>query len=187
MMNDDNHLPVIDTYPIKILSTWCQLETSIPSNLTHSFNSANAIYDPISSTYLEYHELLKTGEKEIWQNSFLNELDCLSQSYNRYKMKGINTLFFIQWSKLPKNKTTYIRICCNFKLYKVETHRSHITVERDQLYCSGDTSAPTADIITTKMHINSTISTDSAHYLTTDIKDSCDNTCYVPTTKYRSL
>ena len=65
----------------------------------------------------------------------------------------------------------YAHICCDFKPYKVETHCTRITVRRDRLHYSGDTSTPTAGIATTKMCINSTISTDSTHYLTTDIKD----------------
>ena len=78
---------------------------------------------------------------------------------------------FIPWSKLPKHKNpTCARTCCDFKPHKDEQHRTRITVGGDRLHYSGDTSTPTASIITTKMHINSTISTDSARYCTVDIK-----------------
>ena len=129
-MNNDNYLSVIDAHPAKLLSTQSQQETTTASNLTHSVNSANAIYDSISGIYLEYCEILITDEKEVQQNLFSNKLGRLSQSYNKYKIKGTNTLFFTLWSKLPKNKKpTYAYIYCDFKLHKFETYCTRITVE----------------------------------------------------------
>ena len=172
MMTDDNHLPVLDEHPTKLLSHWSQPSAPPTTTSKQTMNSANAVYDPISGTYLEYRELLKTSEKKVWQNSFSNELGRLSQGYKKNNIKGTNTLHFIPWSKLPKHKKpTHARMCCDFKPHKDEQHRTRITVGGDRLHYSGDTSTPTASITTTKMHINSTISTDSARYLTADIKD----------------
>lgn len=70
-----------------------------------------------------------------------------------------------------KKAPTYARICCDFRPNQTEQHRRRITVGGDRLSCNGDTATPTASNTTMKMHLNSTISTPTAQYLTLDIKD----------------
>ena len=52
-----------------------------------------------------------------------------------------------------------------------KTRRTRITVGGDRLQCSGETATPTASMTTTKIHLNSTIPTESVRHCTADIKD----------------
>ena len=97
---------MIDEHPTKLLSQWSQQspQSINASEPTQPTNCANAVYDPVSGAYLECRELLKTNEKEVCQNSFANELGRLSQRHKKNDINGANTLHFVPWSKLPKNK-----------------------------------------------------------------------------------
>ena len=59
---------------------------------------------------LKYKYLIKTEDKNVWEQSMCNELGCLSQGYK--SIKGNDTIFFIPKSKIPKKRVTYARIVC---------------------------------------------------------------------------
>ena len=108
----------------------------------------------------------------MWLNSFANELGRLSQGYKLNEIKGTHTLCFMTCTKTPKyKKPTHARTWCEYRPYKTAQHITRITVGRDRLQHSGETAPPTASITTTKMYLNSTISTESAWYCTADMKD----------------
>jgi hypothetical protein len=91
---------------------------------------------------------------------------------------GTNTLFFIPITTMPKDrKATYIRIvCADRHEIKDETQRVPFTVGGDQVNYPGAVSTKTATLATTKILINSVLSTEGAKYMTGDLKDFYLNT-----------
>ena len=85
---------------------------------------------------------------------------------------GTNTIQFRPKSAITKHKkVTYGRIVSSLRPHKEEQHRTRLTVGGNLLDYEGDASTPTSDLITTKLHLNSVISTKNAKYATTDIKN----------------
>jgi hypothetical protein len=100
---------------------------------------------------------------------------------------GTNTDFFIDLKSIPKDrKITYGKLVCNFKPNKNEKHRVRLTVGGDRLDYSGETAMPTVDIITFKILINSTFSTQEAKMMMMDIKNYYLGTPF-PTYEYMRL
>ena len=73
---------------------------------------------------------------------------------------GTNTIQFRPKSAIPKHKkVTYGRIVSSLRPHKEEQHRTRLTVGGNLLDYEGDANTPTSDRITTKLHLNSVIST----------------------------
>jgi len=84
-----------------------QSQLNHPASVTHHF--LTDIVNPPS--LLKYKNLIKTADKDIWENGMYNKLGRLSQGYGN--IKGKNTIFFIPKEKVPKHKkVTYARIVC---------------------------------------------------------------------------
>ena len=74
--------------------------------------------------------------------------------------KAPKPVFFICKNQIPNHKhSSYGRICCNYHPQKDESHCIHLTMGGDHIINYGNKSTPTAYLITTKLLINSTIST----------------------------
>ena len=70
---------------------------------------------------------------------------------------------FIRRTEVPQGRdVTYATFMCDVKPLKKETHRVRITVGGDRLSCPDDTGSPTANMLETKILVNSTIS-DTKH------------------------
>jgi hypothetical protein len=78
-------------------------------------------------------------------------------------------------SNSPTSQTTgnitYGKIVCDYKAHKKEKERVRLTVGRDRLDYSGDVATSMADIITFKILINSTLSTEDATMMMIDINN----------------
>ncbi len=137
----------------------------VPTTLMDTpINFIGAIVDDITGDVLEYRHLIKSDKhKNIWQRSFANELGRLFQGI--CDIKGTNTCFFIAKEKVPKNKcATYGGICCNYRPQKDEPHQTRLTVGGDRITYAGNKSTPTADLLTAKLLINSTMSMPNARF-----------------------
>ena len=68
MQQDDSYLPVIDAHPKEILSQWTKQSSKakITSKNAQATKSANEFYHSVSGACLEYRELLKTSEMDVW-------------------------------------------------------------------------------------------------------------------------
>jgi hypothetical protein len=128
-----------------------------------------AVLDDDTGAVLEYWHLIKSDKyKRIWVHTFANELGRLFQGIR--DIPGTDTCFFIRKSQAPKHKrATYGRICCNVRLQKEEIYCTRLTVGGNLINFSGNTSTPTADLLTAKLLINSTISTPGAVFLGIDL------------------
>ena len=83
---------------------------------------------------------------------------------------GTDTLFFIPKSTVPLHKkVTYGRLISTIRPSKTETHRVRVTVGGDRLDYAGDTTTHCASLTTTKLLLNSTISTPDARFMTMNV------------------
>ena len=102
---------------------------------------------------------LITGKsKDMWLRSLSNDWGRLAQG-NIHGVKGTDTIKFISKNNIPSNKNvTYASFIYNFRLLKEEQYRARITVGRDNLEYSYDAGSLAANLLETKIIINSVIS-----------------------------
>eukprot|EP00804_Cyclotella_cryptica_P029607 CCRYP_017301-RA/>CCRYP_017301-RA protein AED:0.20 eAED:0.20 QI:0/0/0/1/0.2/0.16/6/0/602 len=114
----------------------------------------------------------------IWKKAYGKELGRLAQGIPGI-VQGTNTIVFIAQDDVPPDRrrdVTYGRICANFRPEKDDPHRVRLTVGGNRIHFPGDCGTPTADMLTTKILLNSIISTQGARFMTIDIKDFYLNT-----------
>ena len=118
-------------------------------------------------------QLLSGKDKIKWNRGLDNELGRLSDGIPN-RLKGTNTLKFIRKEDIPRGrKITYANFVCDIKLHKAEQYRVRLTIGGDKLEYFLETASPAANILETKILINSVISDTKkgARFLTLDIKD----------------
>jgi hypothetical protein len=75
---------------------------------------------------------------------------------------GTNTIVFIKKNQVPRNRTkdvTYRLITCLIRPEKIkEPNQTRLVVGGDRVHYPSDAGTPTADLLTVKLLINSTIS-----------------------------
>jgi hypothetical protein len=126
-------------------------------------HQSNAVVHPITGKEMEYMALMKDPRLQpLWKRGFGNEVGRLFQGI--HDIPGTNTCFFIKLTNMPKyRKITYGKIVCDYKPHKTEKERVRLTVGGDKLDYSGD-------VVTSKILINSTLSTEDAAMMMMDIK-----------------
>ena len=102
-----------------------------------------------------------------------NEWGRLAQG-NKYGVSSTYTIDFIYKSEVPLDRrVTYATYVLDYRPLKDEQYRIRITVGGDRLTYLDDAGSPTANLMETKILINSTIS-DAKHgarFMSADIKD----------------
>ena len=144
----------------------------MPRTLTQYQQFSNHIFDEAGKK-LNLDALLKGPRKNIWQQAVTNELGRLSSGIPG-KIKGTKAMRYIHKNEVPTGKKiTYANMVCNFRPLKNEKHRVRLTIGGDKLDYDRDTASPTANLIDTKILLNSTISDSKkgAQFMSLDIKD----------------
>jgi hypothetical protein len=132
---------------------------------------ANAVFDPITGASIKYRGLIKRPDATLWLQGNTNEIGQITDGRVGNK-PGTGTMFFIRASAMPKGrKATYLRVVASYQPQKEDPYRIRWTAGGNKIDYPGVVSTPTADLTTVKIHLNSTISTDTAKYLCADIKD----------------
>ena len=104
------------------------------------------------------NSLLKGKSKETWLRSLSNEQGRLAKG-NDHGVKGTEMIDFIFQYQVPADKkVTHALHACNYRPLKEEPHRVCITVGRDKLDYNDDVGSLAANLLETKILINSTIS-----------------------------
>jgi len=138
------------------------------------------IHDADTGEYLNYRQLMRsTKHREIWSKSAANEFGRLAQGLKDGRVKGTNTISFIQKDKIPQDRrkdVTYGSFSCDMKPNKTEIHRTRLTAGGDRINYPEDVGTPTADMTLFKIHANSIILTPGARCIMVDIKDVYLNT-----------
>ena len=117
--------------------------------------------------------LLQGPTKDIWKISLSNEWGRLAQG-NKYGVTSTDTIEFIYHHEVPIDRDiTYATFVLGYRPLKAEPHRVRITCGGDKLSYPLDAGSPAADMLETKILINSTISDahKGARFMSTDIKD----------------
>eukprot|EP00804_Cyclotella_cryptica_P019412 CCRYP_006613-RA/>CCRYP_006613-RA protein AED:0.27 eAED:0.27 QI:0/-1/0/1/-1/1/1/0/573 len=139
----------------------------------------SAILDTDTGELLKYRHLIKNPKYcTIWKNAYGTELGCLAQGIPG-TIKGTNTIVFIAHNEIPPHRrkdVTYGRIVANYQPEKEDPYRIRLTVGGNRITYDGDCGTPTANMLTTKVLLNSVISTKGARFMTIDIKDFYLNT-----------
>eukprot|EP00804_Cyclotella_cryptica_P006740 CCRYP_015699-RA/>CCRYP_015699-RA protein AED:0.48 eAED:0.59 QI:0/0/0/0.33/0/0.66/3/0/297 len=142
-------------------------------------DALSAILDTDTGELLEYQHLIKNPKyRTIWKNAYGKELGHLAQGIPS-TVQGTNTIVFIAPNQIPptcQKDVTYGRICANFRPEKEDPYRIHLTVGANRITYPGNCGTPTADMLTTKVLLNSVISTKGARFMTIDIRDFYLNT-----------
>ena len=121
---------------------------------------------------LTYRGLMKTTKKPIWKRALANEFGRLMQGVGTRIVGGTETLFPIEHKNIPQGRTAaYAKIVVDIRPQKKETHRARLVVGGDRVDYPYEVSTRTVDLDTTKMFLNSVISSPGARFMTMDIKD----------------
>ena len=146
-------------------------------------NQANAVINEETEKKIEYQHLIHHKKyRDNWLKSAAKEFYTLFQGskkdkHGNQKIKGTNTLFWINKNQVPENKkVTYARIVCSVRPKKEDPNHTRITAGGDRLEYLGDVSTETAGLTTAKMLFNSVVSTPDAKFCTFDISNMYLNT-----------
>ena len=144
---------------------------------------ASTVIDEETGRRLEYRHVIEHPEfRDDWLKSGVNEFYRLFQGSKTktdgtQRIKGTNTLFWINREQVPNNKTaTYAQGVVNTRPEKEEVNRTRITAGGDRLEFQGDTSTETVGLETAKMVFNSVVSTPEAKFMMIDISNMYLNT-----------
>ena len=117
--------------------------------------------------------VLKGSDRIIWAQSLSNEWGRLAQG-NDNNVMGTDTIEFIHQHEVPAQQDiAYATFVLDYRPLKSEPYRIRITVGGDRLTYNADAGSPAANMLETKILINSTISDASrgARFMSADLKD----------------
>jgi hypothetical protein len=124
--------------------------------------------NPNTGNVADFRELSQCSDGPLWVASNMEEIN---------RMVDTGTLVFIHRHQVPKHKRAkYIRVVSADRPEKEQTRRIRWTIGGDHIQCDGNSSTKVADIVTTKLLLNSVISTPGARFMTLDLKDFYLNT-----------
>ncbi len=126
---------------------------------------------------MNYRFLIEGPDSALWLRSMANDLGRLAQGVGsnrpvQDRITGTITIFFIPKTSVPKGRqVTHCKQEASIRPTKSETHRVRNCAGGDRLDFPGPTSTQTASLTTTKLLLNSTISTSGAKFCAFDIKN----------------
>jgi hypothetical protein len=168
-------------------------ETAYPVPLPQHF--AHAVWDDESGRMLEFRHLLNHKNpktRKLWGRAGANEYGRLMQGIGKTRkpedrITGMNSMHFIPKHQVPKGKiVTYARFVADIRPQKDEPARMRLTAGGDRLPYDGKKSTETAGLETTKILLNSVISTPGARFACFDIGNMYLNT-KLPTPEYMRI
>jgi hypothetical protein len=126
---------------------------------------------------MNYRFLIEGPGSALWLRSMANDFGRLAQEVGSNRpapdrTTGTNTIFFIPKTSVPKGRqVTYCKQEASIRPTKAETHRVRNCAGGDRLDFPGPTSTHTTSLATTKLLLNSTISTPGAKFCAFDTKN----------------
>ena len=103
---------------------------------------------------------------------FSNELGCFAQEVLKRMPTGTNTMLLIPKLNAPSNKTvTHGRLSCGIKPQKSEVYCTRFIIGGNLIDSEYDIFTPTAQLITDKLLLISTVSTINEKKMTMVVKD----------------
>ncbi|KAL3781993.1 hypothetical protein HJC23_013821 [Cyclotella cryptica] len=132
--------------------------------MQHRFpsNSLAAVLNDDTGELMEYRHLIANPKyRDTWTSAYGKELGRLAQGLPG-TVAATNTIVFISKADIPSDRwrnVTYGRIVANFRPEKDDPYRIRLTVGGNRINFPGDCGTPTADMLTTKVLLNSVVST----------------------------
>ena len=146
--------------------------TPAPTHIWKLELVANHIFDDKGKKQ-SIDDLIKGPMKTTWLRFTANELGRIANGIPD-RVRVTDCIEFIPKSNIPKGKkVTYANMVCDYRPLKDEPYRVRLTVGGNKLDYFGETASPTANLLETKLLINSVISDahKGARFLGIDIKD----------------
>ena len=129
------------------------------------------VLDPATGKTQGYTQLIHRPDKGTWTTTFSNDTGRLAQVVGN-RVRGENTIFFIHHKEVPAGKrVTYGCIFVSIRPNKAETKHVRITVGGDKLSYDRPTATQCSRLITTKILLNSVVSTIQDLFMCADIHD----------------
>ena len=151
--------------------TFATLEVAASKTATRRYplqflgDLVNAVLDDDTGEMLKYcHHITRPKYKEVWGDAHGKKNGRLAEGIPG-KVEETNTLFFINKSEVPADRFKDVirdRIICNVRPEKDVPNRVRAIVMGNLINHPGDSSTPTADLLTVKILLNSIISTPGA-------------------------
>ena len=145
------------------------------AKLENDVHQALAVMDKETGKMLNYRNLIRLPKyKEIWSRSSANEFGRLVNGVGGRIKNPTNTIKFIMEHEVPKQRkkdVTYGQFVCTIRPEKKENERTRFTVGGDRINYPGEVATPTADMLVTKMLMNSVISTKGVRFMMMDISN----------------
>ena len=136
---------------------------------------ANGVVHPVTKeTITKYKKLINDPLlRDTWLEAMCRELGRLAQGYG--DVKGTDTVRFMSLDEIkniPKDRVvTYARIVVDYRPQKEDKNRVRITAGGNLISYPFELTTRTADLTTSKLLWNSTISTKGAKYMCADAKN----------------
>ena len=133
---------------------------------------ANGVVHPVTKeTITKYKKLIEDPLlRETWAKAMCKELGRLCQGFG--ETEGTDTMRFLDLEgikNIPKDRVvTYTQIVVDYRPQKADPDRVRITAGGNLIQYPGELTTRTSDLRTTKIMLNSVISTEGARYMTAD-------------------
>jgi hypothetical protein len=150
---------------------------SAPAGLDLQQIATPMVHPTMGETISSYKRLMHNPDTaEVWQKAFGKDFGGMAQGDKETGQQGINSIFVMKHEdiKLILNKdrtVTYARVVVDFRPQKADPHRIRITAGGNLINYPGELSTRTADLTTSKLMLNSVLSTPGAKYMCLDIKN----------------
>ena len=123
-----------------------------------------------------YTQLIHGPNKGTWTTELSNDIGRLAQVVGN-RIKGKNNILFIHRSEIPAGKrVAYGQLFVPVSPKETKTHRVRITVGSNRISYKDPTNTQCAGITTTKILINSVLSTILSIFMSADMHDLYYNT-----------
>jgi hypothetical protein len=168
--------------PIASTTLWAEKNSAkqlVPpqSPIVHPSTSANAVIHETTRQAMNYRSLSTGPDRILWLRSMANNLGRLAQGVGQrqppnQRIAGTNTIFFIPKCDVSFGRqVTYCQQEASLRPTKAESHRVRNFAVWDCLDFPGPTATQTASLVTTKLLLNSTLSTPNARFSAFDNKN----------------
>ena len=102
-------------------------------------------------------QLIRSHSKDTWTKTFSYNIVRQAKGVGN-RIKGNNTIFFIQWLAVPAGKrVTYGMIVVSIRPNKAKTHRVRIADDGKRLSYKWPTTTQCSSLIPTKVLLNSVV------------------------------
>lgn len=171
-VNQPRRVPNFHVFDHSIGSHTYPTRSNSASRQTHQIShQCNSVTHPTTGKPLEYRHLISGPDKHIWETAFANEIGRLANGVVTRIPHGTNTIQFIHRVTVPIDKRpTYGHLVSTIRPTKSEVYRIRLTVGENLIFYPGNVSTPMDDLSTTKILINSVVSSKISKLATADIK-----------------